>query len=114
MLSFFSVLVCFLYVCLFVLFFFLMIRRPPRSTRTDTLFPYTTLFRSLAFTDCEIPLPDSGKNGECMLTPKVEARIMQELMIQKHENVLEIGAGSGYMAALIAYKARHEIGRAHV
>src|SRR3546814_4862268 len=32
-------------VCLF--FFFLMIRRPPRSTRTDTLFPYTTLFRSL-------------------------------------------------------------------
>src|SRR3546814_14091568 len=30
----------------YVLFFFLMIRRPPRSTRTDTLFPYTTLFRS--------------------------------------------------------------------
>src|SRR3546814_17523679 len=30
-----------------LLFFFLMIRRPPRSTRTDTLFPYTTLFRSL-------------------------------------------------------------------
>src|SRR3546814_2346344 len=35
-------------LCLFLyLFFFLMIRRPPRSTRTDTLFPYTTLFRSL-------------------------------------------------------------------
>src|SRR3546814_13226635 len=33
------------YVCMFF-FFFLMIRRPPRSTRTDTLFPYTTLFRS--------------------------------------------------------------------
>src|SRR3546814_6800696 len=33
-------------MCLYVLFFFLMIRRPPRSTRTDTLFPYTTLFRS--------------------------------------------------------------------
>src|SRR3546814_2954779 len=31
---------------MFVIFFFLMIRRPPRSTRTDTLFPYTTLFRS--------------------------------------------------------------------
>src|SRR3546814_12893022 len=30
-------------------FFFLMIRRPPRSTRTDTLFPYTTLFRSVAY-----------------------------------------------------------------
>src|SRR3546814_16783184 len=32
----------------YVWFFFLMIRRPPRSTRTDTLFPYTTLFRSVA------------------------------------------------------------------
>src|SRR3546814_7340507 len=36
----------FLYVVVFVFFCFLMIRRPPRSTRTDTLFPYTTLFRS--------------------------------------------------------------------
>src|SRR3546814_15523239 len=36
-----------LFLCLLsVFFFFLMIRRPPRSTRTDTLFPYTTLFRS--------------------------------------------------------------------
>src|SRR3546814_3620043 len=35
---------CLLFNCFF--FFFLMIRRPPRSTRTDTLFPYTTLFRS--------------------------------------------------------------------
>src|SRR3546814_13286161 len=35
-----------LYIVLFFGFFFLMRRRPPRSTRTDTLFPYTTLFRS--------------------------------------------------------------------
>src|SRR3546814_20520022 len=34
--------------------FFLMIRRPPRSTRTDTLFPYTTLFRSLKFSNGHI------------------------------------------------------------
>src|SRR3546814_13747975 len=34
------------YIRHIVIFFFLMIRRPPRSTRTDTLFPYTTLFRS--------------------------------------------------------------------
>src|SRR3546814_11422318 len=34
------------FVILSFIFFFLMIRRPPRSTRTDTLFPYTTLFRS--------------------------------------------------------------------
>src|SRR3546814_18314976 len=37
---------CVLAVSIISLFFFLMIRRPPRSTRTDTLFPYTTLFRS--------------------------------------------------------------------
>src|SRR3546814_3615121 len=36
----------YLRVVIIVCFFFLMIRRPPRSTRTDTLFPYTTLFRS--------------------------------------------------------------------
>src|SRR3546814_11267194 len=35
-----------MYFILILVFFFLMIRRPPRSTRTDTLFPYTTLFRS--------------------------------------------------------------------
>src|SRR3546814_8898582 len=41
------------------LFFFLMIRRPPRSTRTDTLFPYTTLFRSSKARMAEVKLhPD--------------------------------------------------------
>src|SRR3546814_13111325 len=35
-----------MYMCVLCYFLFLMIRRPPRSTRTDTLFPYTTLFRS--------------------------------------------------------------------
>src|SRR3546814_18977601 len=41
---------------LLCIIFFLMIRRPPRSTRTDTLFPYTTLFRSLVElqTACEL------------------------------------------------------------
>ena len=60
-------------------------------------------YRALAFADSEIPLP----HGESMMTPKLEARILQELAIKKHENVLEIGAGSGYLAALLAYKARH-------
>src|SRR3546814_15743028 len=41
--------VLFVFYCYILFrFFFLMIRRPPRSTRTDTLFPYTTLFRSLS------------------------------------------------------------------
>ena len=62
-----------------------------------------TACASLAFADTEIPLG----NGATMLNPKIEARILQDLQIKKHENVLEIGAGSGYMAALLANKARH-------
>jgi protein-L-isoaspartate(D-aspartate) O-methyltransferase len=58
---------------------------------------------SLAFADTEIPLG----TGAAMFNPKVEARILQELQLKKHETVLEIGAGSGYMAALLANKARH-------
>ena len=58
---------------------------------------------NLAFADVEIPLP----GGESMFNPKIEARILQELNIKSHETVLEIGAGSGYMAALMAHKARH-------
>jgi len=42
-----------------------------------------------------------------MLAPRVEARLLQELDVRKHERVLEIGAGSGYMAALLAHKAQH-------
>jgi protein-L-isoaspartate(D-aspartate) O-methyltransferase len=61
-------------------------------------------YASLAFVDTEIPL---NAEGEAMFTPKMEARILQEMGLKKHENVLEIGAGSGYMAALLAYKARH-------
>ncbi|WP_194720769.1 protein-L-isoaspartate O-methyltransferase family protein [Noviherbaspirillum malthae] len=60
-------------------------------------------YKSLAFVDTDIPLP----GGESMFAPKVEARIMEELAVKKHESVLEIGAGSGYMAALLAHKARH-------
>src|SRR3546814_15105277 len=45
-------------VCLSFFFFFLMIRRPPRSTRTDTLFPYTTLFRSIDVTAFTARLKD--------------------------------------------------------
>jgi protein-L-isoaspartate(D-aspartate) O-methyltransferase len=59
--------------------------------------------RGMAFVDTEIPLP----GGECMLAPKVEARLLQELAVHKHERVLEVGAGSGYMAALLAHKAQH-------
>lgn len=59
--------------------------------------------KALAFVDAEIPLP----GGESMLMPKIEARLLQDVNLKKHENVLEIGTGSGYMAALLAHKGRH-------
>jgi len=62
-------------------------------------------FRNLAFVDMEIPLA----GGQCMLAPRVEARMLQDLAIQKHEKVLEIGTGSGYMAALLAHRAQRVI-----
>jgi protein-L-isoaspartate(D-aspartate) O-methyltransferase len=65
-------------------------------------------FRLLAFTDMEIPLRIDGVDtGECMFAPKVEARLLQELGIRAHEHVLEVGTGSGYMAALAAHRAQH-------
>src|SRR3546814_13369171 len=64
-----------------VIFFFLMIRRPPRSTRTDTLFPYTTLFRS------RFPAPlqrgkavFAAKRAARYHGPKVDATASREIL----------------------------------
>ena len=64
--------------------------------------------RALAFADLELPLR-SGAEGACMLAPKVEARMLQDLALQPSDKVLEIGAGSGYMAALLAQRAQRVI-----
>ncbi len=61
--------------------------------------------KALAFVDMEIPLG----HGQCMLAPRVEARLLQDAAVQKHEKVLEIGTGSGYMAALLAHRAQRVI-----
>ncbi|SDV47802.1 protein-L-isoaspartate O-methyltransferase family protein [Chitinasiproducens palmae] len=58
-------------------------------------------YRNLAFADLEVPLPA----GQKMLPPRIEARILQELGVQKHETVLEVGTGSGFMAALLGRRA---------
>ena len=55
-------------------------------------------YRSLAFFDMEIPLGQ----GEYMLAPKLEARMLQELAIKPTDRILEVGTGSGYMTALLA------------
>lgn len=57
--------------------------------------------RAQAFTDTELPI---GK-GEVMLEPKLEAKVLQALAIKAGDKVLEVGAGSGGMAALLAHRA---------
>ena len=61
--------------------------------------------RALAFVDTQVPLLPGTPDGPRMLEPKVEARLLQELQLQRHEKVLEIGTGSGFMAALLAHRA---------
>lgn len=71
-------------------------------------------YRSLAFMDIEVPLlgndaEEAVRLGHSMLQPRVEARILQDLQIQPTDRVLEIGAGSGYMAALLAARAERVV-----
>jgi protein-L-isoaspartate(D-aspartate) O-methyltransferase len=72
-------------------------------------------YRRLAFTDMEVPLrierPDGTvhDSGERMFAPKVEARLLQELSTKAHEVALEIGTGSGYMAALLAHRVQRVV-----
>jgi protein-L-isoaspartate(D-aspartate) O-methyltransferase len=60
-------------------------------------------YQALAFTDMEIPLG----HGEVMLSPKLEARILQEVAIRPADKVLEVGTGSGYLTALMAHEGEH-------
>src|SRR3546814_11919012 len=89
---------------IFFVFFFLMIRRPPRSTRTDTLFPYTTLFRS----GVGVAGPAAADEG----TPARGRRTCGRVRV--------LGSGSappprsGRTRARGARRHPHEIGRAHV
>jgi len=61
--------------------------------------------QGMAFVDTQVPLP----GGQYMLEPRVEARLLQELQVQRHEKVLEIGTGSGFMAALLGHRAQQVI-----
>ena len=58
---------------------------------------------AMAFVDMEIPLG----YGQVMLTPKMEARIVQELHVKKTDKILEVGSGSGYLTALLADQGAH-------
>src|SRR3569832_1820884 len=69
--------------------------------------------KALAFVDMQIPLTantaEAEEHGWVMLEPKVEARLLQDLKIKPTDKVLEVGAGSGYMAALLASRAQRVI-----
>ena len=60
-------------------------------------------YRAIAFTDMEIPLG----HDQSMLSPKIEARLLQELAVKAADRVLEIGTGSGYLTALLARSGAH-------
>ena len=64
-------------------------------------------YRNLAFVDMEIPLgAGEGERAAMMMAPKMEARIVQAVSPQPGEHALEIGTGSGYLAALLAHQAQ--------
>ena len=62
-------------------------------------------YRELAFADVNLDLGDNQK----MMSPKVEARILQALALRKEDKVLEIGSGSGHMTALLAVLSKDVI-----
>jgi len=60
-------------------------------------------YRKVAFTDMAIPL----EHDEVMMSPKLEARLLQALAIRSNDRILEVGTGSGYVTALLAHLGRH-------
>jgi protein-L-isoaspartate(D-aspartate) O-methyltransferase len=59
-------------------------------------------YQGIAFADLEVPLG----HGQVMLAPRLEARLLQDLAVQKTDKVLEVGTGSGFMAALLGHRAQ--------
>ena len=66
-------------------------------------------YQGLAFADIEIPLGAELNVGQTMLSPKLEGRMLQALNVQKHQNILHVGTGSGYFTALLASLAKHVV-----
>ena len=65
----------------------------------------TAAYKAVAFADIELPLGQ----GQFMLSPKIEAKILQAVQIQSSDNILEIGTGSGYLTALMATQGQQVV-----
>src|SRR3546814_17823064 len=127
-----SLFFCYIDVCSSILFFFLMIRRPPRSTRTDTLFPYTTLFRSGSRLWRRVPGIAAGvlhhwnhagyqwRRTHALKRPAAIIAAGQVRRIETmspRKNILIVGggvAGLDIAGQLAGAPAKRKIGRAHV
>ena len=77
------------------------------SVRREDFVP--AAHKALAFADLELPLSQPAVDGQCLLAPKVQARLVQDLALKPTDKVLEIGAGSGYMTALLAQLAQRVV-----
>src|SRR3546814_15365345 len=76
-----------------------MIRRPPRSTRTDTLFPYTTLFRSLAKIGRAVPTVDVPTGILTLLAQAMAGNVSEQDVVVRHYRMLPIGVDRGCWSA---------------
>src|SRR3546814_10178718 len=100
------VMLCFCYLfCL--LFFFLLIRRPPRSTRTDTLFPYTTLFRLLVLEQGKVAREAEDEVGYTVdvfrLYAGMELSALERLFEERHPNHIRIRRPLGVVAGIVPW-----------
>src|SRR3546814_18940235 len=99
-------------LCVSTVFFFLMIRRPPRSTRTDTLFPYTTLFRSRRLGDLldEARLADLERNRRQYNRLPVVPAFFDDVRRAHHNRAASSGIGVARAALAEHHRAGREIG----
>src|SRR3546814_8021859 len=99
-------------IVIFIVFFFLMIRRPPRSTRTDTLFPYTTLFRSLAVdVQLDVALGAVGIQVEKLRDERVRdagIHARAEVRSEEHTSELQSLMRTSYAVFCLKKKKHHD------
>src|SRR3546814_18041230 len=89
--------------------FFLIIRRPPRSTRTDTLFPYTTLFRSEAVRDlssamCSPLGASKAQRAEVRCYPEVPFKLGAGKNASRPDGLVQVSFGKSTWTALVEVK----------